>query len=72
MVSIDYYWVKKKLRKLGYEFYREWKWSHEAWINISSNVTVISPNHGKKDIKKWTLNSIIKAIWLSTKYFWNL
>ena len=72
MTSIDYFWVKKKIRKLGYEFYREWRWSHEIWYNEKLNKTIILPNHWKKDIKKWTLSSIIKACWITVLDFWSL
>ncbi len=72
MVSINYYWIKKKLQKLWFEFYREAKWSHEVWYNKDLDKTIILPNHWKKDIKKWTLSSIIKAAWITTKEFWSL
>ena len=72
MVSINYYGVKKKLKKLWFEFYREAKGSHEVWYNKDLDKTIIVPNHWKKDIKKWTLSSIVKATWLSVKQFWEL
>jgi len=72
MVSIDYYWIKKKIKKLGFIFYREAKWSHEVWYNKELWKTIILPNHWKKDFKKWTLSSIIRSTGLSVKDFWNL
>lgn len=36
------------------------KGSHHIFFNSTSNITVIVPSHGNKDIKKGTLLAILK------------
>ena len=47
------------LEKHGFIFKRS-KGSHQLFFNASSNITVIVPVHGSKDVKKGTLLAICK------------
>ncbi|MDJ0662109.1 MAG: type II toxin-antitoxin system HicA family toxin [Crocosphaera sp.] len=56
--GFSYKVVTKKLRKLGFEFYRQAKGDHEIWINTNSNLRTTIPHH--KEIKEGTLRNILK------------
>jgi len=62
----------KKLKKLWYVFYREWKWSHELWINEENKVVLPIPKHNSKDLRIWTLRTIISELKISVEDFINL
>ena len=49
----------KLLEKNGFLFKRS-KGSHQIYFNALSNITIIVPVHGSKDIKKGTLLAILK------------
>lgn len=49
----------KLLEAHGFIFKRA-KGSHQLFYNSNTNITVIVPVHGNKDIKKGTLLSILK------------
>lgn len=49
----------KLLEKKGFLFKRS-KGSHQIFYNSATNITVIVPVHGSKDIKKGTFLAIIK------------
>ena len=49
----------KMLQKNGFLFKRS-KGSHQIFYNATSNITVLVPVHGNKDIKKGTLLAIMK------------
>ena len=58
----------KLLEKNGFLFKRS-KGSHQIFFNSTSNITVIVPVHGNKDIKKGTLLAIIKQAGIDKKEF---
>ncbi|WP_462220265.1 type II toxin-antitoxin system HicA family toxin [Ferruginibacter sp.] len=49
----------KLLEKKGFLFKRS-KGSHQIFYNSATNITVIVPVHGSKDVKKGTFLAIIK------------
>jgi predicted RNA binding protein YcfA (HicA-like mRNA interferase family) len=49
----------KLLEKNGFVFKRS-KGSHQIYYNASTNITVIVPVHGSKDVKKGTFLAICK------------
>ncbi len=67
--NIKYRDIVKKLKKLWYEFYREWKWSHELWVNKKENRVLPIPKHSSKDFKIWTLRTIIRELNISVEEF---
>jgi len=70
--NIKYRLVSQKLKKLWYTFYREWKWSHELWVNKWLNKVIPIPKHSSKDFKIWTLRTIIRELDITVEEFLNL
>lgn len=58
-MPLNYHQVCKKLKKLGFCFFRNAKGAHEVWKN-SEGKTIILSNHGKFNIPKGTLSQIAK------------
>ncbi len=63
----NYLQLTKKLKKLWFGFYRQWKWSHCLWVNENLWKVVPIPNHWWKDVRIGTLREIIKQVWLKNK-----
>ena len=61
--------VVKVLRKLGFEFYRQAKGSHEMWRRMQDGRHTIVPRHAGRIIKRRTLKSILDDIGLSVNEF---
>jgi len=61
--------VIKKLRKVGFRFYRYAKGNHEMWVRDIDGKIAIIPRHPGKIIKRKTLKNIIEATELSIKEF---
>ena len=61
--------VIKKLRKVGFRFYRYAKGNHEMWVRDIDGKIAIIPRHPGKIIKRKTLKNIIEATGLSIKEF---
>jgi len=70
--NIKYRLVAQKLKKLWFTFYREWKWSHELWVNKISNKVLPIPKHSSKDFKIWTLRAIIRELNITVEEFLKL
>ena len=56
--GFSYQEVTRKLRKLGFEFYRSGKGAHEIWFNPESKIKTTIPHH--REIKEGTSNNILK------------
>ena len=54
--------LTRKLRRLGYEFYRQAAGSHEIWWHPGMGRRTTIPNHGPKDIPKGTLARILRDL----------
>lgn len=63
--------VIKKLRKVGFEYDRNAKGSHEIWYNPENKRRTTIPNH-PQPIKKGTLRAILNQIGLSPEEFQKL
>jgi predicted RNA binding protein YcfA (HicA-like mRNA interferase family) len=51
--------IVKKLKKFGFEFYRQAAGSHEIWYNASNKKFTTIPNH-PGDMPEGTLGAILK------------
>ena len=58
LAGFSYREVTRKLRKLGFEFYRSGKGDHEIWFNPNTNLRTTVPHH--REIKEGTLRNILK------------
>ena len=67
---ISYERLIKKLKKIGFEFHRQGKGSHEIWIKNDKCLPI--PKHKGKDISKGMLKAILNEIPLSIEDFNNL
>jgi predicted RNA binding protein YcfA (HicA-like mRNA interferase family) len=52
----------RKLRRLGVEFYRQGKGSHEVWWDPATGRRTTIPNHPGREIKKKTLATILRDL----------
>lgn len=59
LAGFKYREVIKKLKRLGFEFYRQAAGSHEIWYNKTTNLFTTIPNHSG-DIPEGTLRAILK------------
>ncbi|MBI3361353.1 MAG: type II toxin-antitoxin system HicA family toxin [Chloroflexi bacterium] len=57
--------LTRKLRRLGYELYRQAKGSHEIWWSPKTRRRTTIPNHGSNPIPKGTLRRILKDLGLT-------
>jgi predicted RNA binding protein YcfA (HicA-like mRNA interferase family) len=64
--------VIKVARKLGFEFYRQAKGSHEIWVRHSDGSRIIIPRHAGKTIKKRTMKRILDGLGISPEEFYEL
>lgn len=65
MPSFSYRDVLKRLRKLGFVFWREAKGSHEFWKNPQSHQLILLPKHNK-NFKTGTITRIVKQLGFKT------
>ena len=54
--------LTRKLRKLGCQFDRQGKGSHEIWINLQTGEETTIPSWGRKDLKPGTLARIMREL----------
>jgi predicted RNA binding protein YcfA (HicA-like mRNA interferase family) len=59
LAGFKYAKVVKKLRSLGFAFYRQAAGSHEIWFNAKTNRYTTIPNH-PGDLPEGTLRAILK------------
>jgi predicted RNA binding protein YcfA (HicA-like mRNA interferase family) len=58
LAGFSYQEVVRKMRKLGFEFYRSGKGNHEVWINPMTKLKTTIPHH--REIREGTLRNILK------------
>jgi predicted RNA binding protein YcfA (HicA-like mRNA interferase family) len=58
LAGFSYQEVSRKMRKLGFQFYRSGKGDHEIWLNPNTNLRTTIPHH--REIKEGTLRNILK------------
>ncbi len=59
--AFKYREVVKRLRKLGFVFYRQGKGSHEIWRHPDGRWTTV-PRHGSKTISRRTMKAILDDV----------
>ena len=66
--GFNYRKIIKRLKELGFDFYRHAAGSHEIWYNPKTNRFTTIPNH-PGDMPEGTLRAILKAAGLSPDEF---
>lgn len=62
MPGISYRILIKKLKKLGWVFYRQGKGSHEFWVDPNDVTKIICVPKHTKDFATGTVTKIVKSI----------
>ena len=70
LAGFSYKEVTKKMRKLGFEFYRSAKGDHEVWINRTNDLKTTIPHH--REIKEGTLRAILRQAEIDVDDFLNI
>jgi predicted RNA binding protein YcfA (HicA-like mRNA interferase family) len=68
LAGFKYREIKKRLKKRGFEFYRQAAGSHEIWYNPQSKRFTTIPNHSG-DLPEGTLKAILKQAGISVEDF---
>jgi len=68
LAGFKYRDVVNKLKKFGFEFYRQAAGSHEIWYNKSTKLYTTIPNHSG-DMPEGTLRAILKQANISVEKF---
>ena len=71
IINYIYNDISKRLKILWFSKLREWKWSHEIWINDNWLIIVL-PNRWNKNLSKWVIKEIINNLEMNNKEFKNL
>lgn len=66
--GMSYRQIIRKLKKFGFEFYRQASGSHEIWFNPATNKFTTIPNHSG-DMPEGTLKAILKQANIDTNEF---
>jgi predicted RNA binding protein YcfA (HicA-like mRNA interferase family) len=61
---VRYSELTRKLRRLGIEFRRQARGSHEVWWDPRRELYTLIPYHRSREIKKKTLATILKDLGL--------
>lgn len=67
LAGFSYREVTRKLRRLGFEFYRSGKGDHEIWFNPKTKLRTTVPHH--REIKEGTLRNILKQAQIEIEEF---
>ncbi|HRQ37732.1 MAG TPA: type II toxin-antitoxin system HicA family toxin [Chloroflexota bacterium] len=70
--ELSYQEVTRRLRQIGFRFYRQGKGSHELWVRDEDGRVIPIPRHGGKKIRKGTVRAIIREVGLSVEEFMEL
>jgi len=70
--ELTYREVTRRLSKLGFQFYRQGKGSHELWGRDSDGRVVPVPHHRGKSIRKGTVRAIIREVGVDVEEFMSL
>jgi predicted RNA binding protein YcfA (HicA-like mRNA interferase family) len=68
LAGFSYSEAIRKLKKLGFEFDRQAKGSHEIWWNPSTRARTTIPNHSG-DIPEGTLRAILRSAGVTAERF---
>ena len=70
--ELSYREITRRLRKLGFRFYRQGKGSHVLWVRDADGRVVPVPRHQGKNIRKGTVRAIIREVGVSVVEFMDL
>lgn len=70
--ELSYQELTRRLRELGFRFYRRGKGSHELWVRDTDGRVVPVPHHRGKNIRKGTVGAIIREVGVSVNEFMQL
>ena len=70
--ELRYREVVKRLRRLGFRFYRHGRRSHKLWVRDDDGLVVPVPRHEGNPIRKGTVRAIIREIGVSVDEFMEL
>jgi predicted RNA binding protein YcfA (HicA-like mRNA interferase family) len=70
--ELSYREATKRLRKLGFRFYRQGKGSHELWVRDADGRVIPVPRYKGKRIRKGTVRAIIREAGVSVEEFMKL
>lgn len=59
---MNYRQLTRKLRRMGWELYRQAAGSHEIWWHPESGKRTVISNHGKANIPTGTLRAIARDV----------
>jgi predicted RNA binding protein YcfA (HicA-like mRNA interferase family) len=68
LAGFRYREIIKRLKKLGFEFFRQAAGSHEIWCNPTTNRYTTIPNH-PGDMPEGTLSAILKQAKVEVETF---
>lgn len=68
LARFKYHRIIKKLKSLGFEFYRHASGSHEIWYNPSTDRFTTIPRHNS-DMPEGTMKAVLKQADISTDEF---
>ena len=68
LAGFDYREITKRLRRIGFEFDRRARGSHEIWWNPSTRRRTTVPNH-RGDLPEGTVRAIVKQAGISPEQF---
>ncbi|HXF03917.1 MAG TPA: type II toxin-antitoxin system HicA family toxin [Blastocatellia bacterium] len=64
--------IVRRLRKLGFRFYRQGKGSHELWVRDKDGRVIPVPRYKGKKVRKGTVRAIIRETGVSVEEFMKL
>jgi len=67
--ELNYQEITRRIRKLGFRFYRQGKGSHELWVRDDDGIVIPIPHYRGKKIRKGTIRAIIREIGVSVEEF---
>ena len=68
LAGFKYHEITKRLKKLGFTFYRQAAGSHEIWHNLQTKRFTTIPNHSG-DMPEGTLRAILKQAGVEIEEF---
>lgn len=72
LTQLSYHDIIRRLRKLGFRFYRPGKAPHEVWVRDEDGRVIPVPHYKSKNIRKGTVKAIIREIGIGVDEFFKL
>jgi predicted RNA binding protein YcfA (HicA-like mRNA interferase family) len=70
--ELSYPEITRRLRLLGFRFYRQGKGSHELWVRDEDGRVAPVPHYHGKNVRKGTVRAIIREIGVEVQEFMDL